>query len=122
MKGIINSIGAESITKNGYKVVNVAMENGDTGRVLIGLEKDSIWFKEGDEVDYHISENEYGKNIKIVRNKKFDGQQVKSFKDNSVWYAINNACLLAAHGVIGSGEEDIECYSKFLFNLSKKIK
>lgn len=124
MKGVINAIGSESITKNGYKVVNVSMENGDTGRALIGLEKDKIWFKEGDEVEYQISENQWGKNIKITKERNDNGGKNFQYqvKDNSVWFAINNACLLASHGVISQDNHSIEESAKFLLELSKRIK
>lgn len=106
--------------KNGtVYYVDITLENGDKGNIGV---KDKAKMFVGKELDYDISQDEHGRwKIKAVM--PFPAKAMSSFNDKTgmmVGASLNNACLLAAHGILNLDE--IEGFASRICEISVRLK
>lgn len=128
MEAKVISVSPITTSAAGWSVCKVELDNGTKGEVFLGKNITDTDVKVGITLTYEQEESQYGLKLKVknLKNGKFSSPSPRPFgapKDSTgiaVGAAMNNAVLLAAHGVIKI--DDIEKYTRRIIEVSAQLK
>lgn len=124
MQAKIIKIHPLSTSNSGWSTIKVELDNDMVGEILLGQNKSSHSYKEGDEISFDLEENQYGKKFKKVQNlnapKKIGGGSPKDPLGMTVGHAINAAVAL----IVGGKAElkDLKSISNRIIQVSEELK